>query len=173
MKKLYLIRHAKSSWSEEGVSDYERPLNKRGKRDLIFMANRLKKFGVKPDLIFSSPAKRAKKTAKTIAEIINYNSNKIIYDESLYNSSYIAYRYLLDSLDDTMGSVFIVAHNPTLTEVGERLSGAMLANMPTCSIVCIEFDVKSFQDIEEGSGKIVFFDYPKKHNLSLLAKKGL
>ena len=165
MKKIYLIRHAKSSWSEEGMSDFDRPLNKRGKKDLPFMANRLKEFGVKPDLILSSTAKRAQKSAKVIAEIIDYKTSKISYDESLYDSSYTTYRYLLDSLDDKLNSVFIVAHNPTLTEVGERLSGAILTNIPTCSIVCIEFDVKSFQDIKEESGKVIFFDYPKKHDI--------
>jgi phosphohistidine phosphatase len=165
VKKIYLIRHAKSSWSEEGMSDYERPLNKRGKKDLPFMANRLKEFGIKPDLILSSPAKRAQKSAKTIAEIIDYGMDNITYDEALYDSSYTTYRYLLDSLDDRLNTVFIVAHNPTLTEVGERLSGAILTNIPTCSIVCIEFDVKSFKDIEEDSGKIIFFDYPKKHDI--------
>jgi len=165
LKKLYLIRHAKSSWSEEGMSDFERPLNKRGKKDLPFMANRLKEFCIKPDLILSSPAKRAQKSAKIIAETINYSVDNITYDESLYDSSYTTYRYLLDSLDDKLNTVFIVAHNPTLTEVGERLSGAILTNIPTCSIVCIEFDVKSFKDIEEDSGKIIFFDYPKKHDI--------
>ncbi len=168
MKKIYLIRHAKSSWKEEGKSDFERGLNKRGKEDLIFMAERLHSFGVMPDLILSSPAKRAKKTAQGIAKIIGYDQNNISYQESLYDSSYSSYRYLLDSLDERYNSVFIVAHNPTITEVGEILSGAILTNMPTCSIVCIEFDIKSFKEIEEGKGKILFFDYPKKHRSSLL-----
>lgn len=165
MKKIYLIRHAKSSWSEEGMSDFDRPLNKRGKKDLPFMANRLKEFGIKPDLILSSTAKRAQKSARGIAETIGYSVDKISYDESLYDSSYTTYRYLLDSLDDKLDSLFIVAHNPTLTEVGERLSGAILTNIPTCSIVCMEFDVESFRDIQEESGKILFFDYPKKHDI--------
>jgi len=165
MKYIYLIRHAKSSWSEDGMSDFERPLNKRGRKDLPFMANRLKEFGIKPDLILSSPAKRAQKSARTIAEIIGYNTDNITYEKSLYDSSYTTYRYLLDSLDNKIDSLFIVAHNPTLTEVGERLSGAILTNIPTCSIVCISFNVKSFQDIEEESGKILFFDYPKKHDI--------
>jgi len=163
MKYLYLIRHAKSSWNEECVSDFNRSLNKRGKIDLPFMANRLKELGIKPDLILSSSAKRAKITTKVIAEILDYENHKIVYDEALYDSSYATYRYLLDSLDENKDSVFIVAHNPTLTEVGERLSGFTLTNMPTCSIVCIAFDVKSFRDIKEESGKILFFDYPKKH----------
>ncbi len=165
MKTIYLIRHAKSSWSENGMGDFERPLNKRGKRDVPFMAKRVKEFGVKPDLILSSPAKRAKTTAQSIAKTIGYDEDKISFEDSLYDSSYISYGYLLDSLKESINSVFIVAHNPTLTEVAERLSGAILTNMPTCSIVCMEFDVKSFQDIKEGHGKILFFDYPKKHDI--------
>jgi phosphohistidine phosphatase len=165
MKHIYLIRHAKSSWGEEGISDFDRPLNRRGKKDLPFMAERLKSFDIKPDLILSSPAKRAQKTAKLIAETISYNENDIVYEESLYDSSYTTYRYLLDSLDDKYNTIFIVAHNPTLTEVGERLTGAILTNIPTCSIVCIEFDANSFKDIKEESGKILFFDYPKKHDI--------
>jgi len=165
MKTIYLIRHAKSSWSEIGMSDFERPLNKRGKKDLPFMAKRLKEFGIKPDLILSSPAKRAKKTTKEIAQTIEYSEEKIVYKEALYDSSYINYRYLLDSLDDTVESIFIVGHNPTLTDVGEKLSGAILTNIPTCAIVAMEFDVDCFRDIKEESGKILFFDYPKKHDI--------
>ncbi len=165
MKKIYFIRHAKSSWNEIGLSDFDRPLNKRGKRDLPFMAKRLKSFGILPDLIISSPAKRAKKTAQKIAEIIGYDVDKILYVDSLYDSSYETYRYLIDSLDDSLEEVFIVAHNPTMTEVAERLSGTILTNMPTCSIVCIAFDVEKFRDIKEEGGRLLFFDYPKKHSI--------
>lgn len=167
MKKIYLARHAKSSWKEIGLSDFQRPLNKRGKADLKFMAKRLKFFGVMPDLILSSPASRAKTTAREIAQTIGYEKSDISYIDSLYESSYQTYRYILDSLSEEIDSVFIVAHNPTITEVGEILSGAILTNMPTCSIVCIEFDIKNFKEIEEGSGKILFFDYPKKHKTNI------
>ncbi|MFK5881890.1 MAG: histidine phosphatase family protein [Sulfurospirillum sp.] len=166
MKKIYLIRHAKSSWKEEGKSDFERILNKRGRADLDFMAKRLKFFSIMPDLIISSPAKRAKTTATEIAQTIGYEKSKISYIDSLYESSYQTYRYILDSLEKSIDSVFIVAHNPTITEVGEILSGAILTNMPTCSIVCIEFDIDSFKKIKEGTGKILFFDYPKKHKIN-------
>jgi phosphohistidine phosphatase len=165
MKKLYLIRHAKSSWKEPGLSDFDRSLNKRGKKDLPFMAKRLKMFQIKPDLILSSPALRAKTTAQGIAEIIGYGEENIVYENALYDSSYTNYRYLLDSLDEKYNEVFIIAHNPEITEVGERLSGAILTNIPTCAIVCIEFDTSSFKDITEESGKILFFDYPKKHKI--------
>jgi len=166
MKYIYLIRHAKSSWSEENQSDFDRTLNKRGKKDLQYMAIRLQEFGVKPSIIFSSPAKRAQKTTKIIAETLDFNPKKIVYEKALYDSSYTTYRYLIDSIDDKHETVFIVAHNPTLTEVGEKLTGAILTNIPTCSIVCIEFDVDSFKDIEEECGKVIFFDYPSKHDIA-------
>ena len=165
MKKIYFIRHAKSSWNEAGLSDFERTLNKRGKKDVPFMASRLKSFNVMPDLVLSSSAKRAKKTAQMICETIGYDKDKLSIQDCLYDSSYDIYRYLLETLDDTLTSIFIIAHNPTITEVAERLSGSILTNMPTCSIVCVEFDIESFKNIKEEGGKVLFFDYPKKHKI--------
>lgn len=163
MKKIYLIRHAKSSWSDESLDDFSRPLNSRGKNDVLFMGKRLKKYAVKPDVIFCSPAKRAYKTAKELAKIIDYDKESIVIDDSLYESSYEAYLKTIHNTNDSCKSIFIVAHNPTITEVGERLSGAILTDIPSCAIVGIVFDVKSFKDICEESGQILFFDYPKKH----------
>ncbi|MBE0491022.1 MAG: histidine phosphatase family protein [Sulfurospirillum sp.] len=164
-KKIYLIRHAKSSQKELDLDDFDRPLNKRGKRDVVFMAKRLKHFGIKPDLIISSPALRATTTAQEIAKIIKYKEEDIVYELALYASNYEKYRYLIDSIDPACKSVFIIAHNPEMTEVGERLSGAILTDIPSCAIVCIEFLVDSFTDIKEESGKVLFFDYPKKHKI--------
>lgn len=163
MKKIYLIRHAKSSWKDETLDDFDRPLNGRGKRDVVFMGKRLKLFNVMPNLIYTSPAKRALKTAKEIAKEIECDKKKIISVENLYEGSYERYMELIHATDDKHSSIFIIAHNPAITEVGERLSGAILSNIPTCAIVCISFDVHSFQEICEESGHILFFDYPKKH----------
>ncbi len=163
MKKIYLIRHAKSSWQEEGLDDFSRPLNGRGKKDVAFMGKRLKKYAVLPHVIYSSPAKRAFKTAKELARAIDYDKKDIVVEESLYESSYQHYLDVIHSTKDKHSSIFIIAHNPTITEVGERLSGAILTNIPTCAIVCIAFEVESFKDIREESGHILFFDYPKKH----------
>jgi len=163
MKKIYLIRHAKSSWKDATIDDFERPLNGRGKRDVAFMGKRLKMFEVMPDLIYTSPAKRAEKTAKEIAKEIACDKKKIKLNDTLYEGSYESYLDLIHTIDDHYSSIFIIAHNPTITEVGERLSGAILSNIPTCAIVCISFDVESFKEITEESGHILFFDYPKKH----------
>ncbi|ARU48893.1 SixA phosphatase family protein [Sulfurospirillum diekertiae] len=163
MKKIYLIRHAKSSWKDETIDDFERPLNSRGKRDVAFMGKRLKLFDVKPDIIYTSPAKRAEKTAKELVKEMNYDKKKIKLIDTLFESSYEQYMELIHATDDHYSSIFIIAHNPTITEVGERLSGAILSNIPTCAIVCISFEMESFKEITEESGHILFFDYPKKH----------
>lgn len=164
MKKIYLIRHAKSSWKEEGLDDFSRPLNGRGKKDVAFMGKRLKKYAVLPNVIYSSPAKRALKTAKEFARAIDYDKKNIVIEESLYESSYQNYLNIIHATKDKHNSIFIIGHNPTITEVGEHLSGAILTNIPTCAIVCIAFEVDSFKDICEESGHILFFDYPKKHD---------
>lgn len=163
MKTIYLIRHAKSSWKDETLADFERPLNGRGKRDVAFMGKRLKMFDVNPDVIYTSPAKRAMKTAKELVKEMECDKKKIKSIETLYESSYEQYLELIHATDNNFNSLFIIAHNPTITEVGERLSGAILSNIPTCAIVCISFDVESFKEITEESGHILFFDYPKKH----------
>lgn len=163
MKKIYLIRHAKSSWKDESLDDFSRPLNSRGKRDVVFMAKRLKQFQVKPDTIYTSPAKRALKTTKAIAEELDIGKKKIELCERLYEGSFEDYLSLIHSCDDDKDAIFIIGHNPTITDAGERLSGAILGNIPTCAIVCIAFDVPRFKDIYEESGTILFFDYPKKH----------
>ena len=158
MKQIYLIRHAKTNLATNSISDFDRTISKKGKNDLLHIGNRLKNLKVKPDLILSSPAKRAEKSAKILAQIIGYSESKIQYETSLYDSSYTAYGYLLDSLDNAFSSIFIVAHNPTLTEVARRFSGAIMKNMPTSSVVCL--GVTNFRDIEDDSAKVLFFDYP-------------
>ena len=163
MKKIYFIRHAKSSWKDEELRDFDRPLNKRGKKDAPFMGGRLKSFNVMPDIIVSSPANRAKVTACTIAESVGYDSKEILYDVNLYDSSFEQYEYVIRNLKNDNDSVFIVAHNPDITEVCEIYSDTLIGSIPTCAIVCIEFNVNSFKDILPCKGKLLFFDYPKKH----------
>ena len=86
MKTLYLIRHAKSSWDDTNLDDFERPLNKRGKKDAPNMAKRLKEKGGTPDFMISSPAVRAFDTCKEFAKILGYDKNKIKTDKRLYHA---------------------------------------------------------------------------------------
>lgn len=160
MKTLYFIRHAKSSWKDPLLKDFDRPLNSRGKRDAPFMAQRLKHFNVKPDLILASPALRAKKTAQIIAKTLEC---EITFEPRLYESTIQTYIKILGELHKDINSLFIIAHNPEITLVCEWLTDAILGNIPTSGIVGIEFDLDTLEQLEEGSGKMLFFDYPKKH----------
>ena len=163
MKRLYLVRHAKSSWKNPDLADFDRPLNKRGKRDTPAMANRLKEQGVSPDLILSSPAKRALKTARVIARATGYPKKKIRTDRSIYSDGQSAILELLRSLDHAISEVMVFGHNPDLTVLAEDLSGYRVSNIPTCGIFCVDFDIDAWQDLTADKGRFVSFDYPKKH----------
>lgn len=163
MKTLFLIRHAKSSWKNAGLTDFERPLNSRGKKDAPFMGKVLKKRNVTPDLIFVSPAKRAFKTAKLIAKEIEYPQSKIIVDKAIYEGSVYQILELIQRIDDSNNIVFLIGHNPDFTSLANYLSNYSVTNIPTCGIFCIDFEINSWQQISEGSGIFKFFDFPKNY----------
>ena len=163
MKRLYLIRHAKSSWKNPDQSDIERPLNKRGQRDAPFMGKRLKKQNAKPDIIFSSPAKRASLTAEIIAKKIDYPEDKIAIKESLYATNLPNILNIIHHLEDSIREVMLFGHNPEFTSLANYLTNHYIENIPTCGIFCIDFDIELWKDIDEGTGRFVFFDFPKKH----------
>jgi phosphohistidine phosphatase len=112
MKTLYLVRHAKSSWKYPNLDDFERPLNKRGRKNAPFMGTILKKLKVAPDLLISSPANRAAITARIIAAKINYPLEKIRYRESIYEFSEDALIHVIKQIDDSVNKAMIVGHNP-------------------------------------------------------------
>ncbi|MGB9702996.1 MAG: SixA phosphatase family protein [Candidatus Kapaibacteriota bacterium] len=163
MKRLIIARHAKSSWDNPEISDFERPLNKRGKRDAEFMSNLISSKVDVPDLIIASPALRAATTAKYFAEALNYDYDKIEFSESFYfnGSKYIVEK--LKTLHSSINSVMIFGHNPDITSLASYFSGEFFDNVPTCGVVCLDFDIDNWAKIEEENAKIVFFEYPKKY----------
>ena len=163
MKTLYLVRHAKSSWSKPQLADFDRGLSKRGKRDAPLMGGRLAEHGVCPDLILASPAKRAKKTAKIIAKAIGYPQKNIVFERDIYSTSVKGLLRLLQKESNNNSFIFLVGHNHTITEFAELLTGCRLDNLPTCGIVAITFPVSRWGNVKFGVGKLDFFDYPKKH----------
>lgn len=163
MKRLYLIRHAKSSWSNPGLDDIERPLNKRGKRDAPFMGERLKKYQVCPDLIYTSPAKRARKTAKQIALCVGYPVENIIQKGDIYTSDLNRLLVVIQQTSADVNTLFVVGHNYVLTDMAEYLTGETLINIPTCGIVGMDFEIDSWRDVHGDRAEMLFFDYPKKH----------
>ena len=164
MKRLYLIRHAKSSWAEPGLRDFDRPLNNRGKLDAPFMGKRLADQGIRPDLMLASPAKRARKTAKCIAEAVSYPAKEIVFIDAIYEAAVADLFGIVGQAPDDVDVLFLVGHNYAITDLAESLTGQSLGNIPTGGIAGIEFAVSAWSEIALGSGRLLFLDYPKKHD---------
>lgn len=162
-KKLVLIRHAKSDWSSPGTSDFDRPLNDRGKKDAPMMGKRLKDRGMLPDLIISSPAKRAATTAKLIANEVQYDPANIVWIDRLYHChAYVFEEVITQSgIADDIKTVFVFAHNPGITHFAMDSVRDLNIDMPTCSMVAITFNAEHWHDFANVPRSLLFFDYPK------------
>ncbi|MCI0448670.1 MAG: histidine phosphatase family protein [Chlorobi bacterium] len=163
MRTLYLVRHAKSSWNYPELSDIERPLNKRGKSDAPKMGRLLRKKDESPDLMVSSSAKRAFGTAKRIAKEIGYPVKKIVKDETLYMADTEEFFSVIKDTPDKASKLMLIAHNYGITYFANYISDSSIDNIPTCGIVRIDFKIDSWKDIEKNKGKMIYFEYPKKH----------
>ena len=151
MKTLFLIRHAKSSWDDTALPDKDRPLNDRGRRDAPKMGERLAKRDVKPDLILSSPAVRALRTAEIIAKKLDYR-RKIVVNERLYAVGADDLLDVIHQLGEKMERLMLFGHNPELTELAHRLSGE-ITHMPTCAVAEFTFDAKSWSKIAQDQAR--------------------
>ena len=157
-KILYLVRHAKSSWSNSSLTDRERPLNKRGRRSAPDMGRRMAAQGHRPELIVSSPANRALSTARNIAKELGYEDADIVTDEALYFGSM---QDVLEGLDDRYNRVMVVGHNPTMTYHLNSLANTSIDNMPTCALAVIDFEIPSWSDLYSTGGELLEYDFPK------------
>lgn len=163
MKTLILVRHAKSSWKDSELDDFDRPLNKRGKRDAPFMGKLLSDKGIRPDLIVSSPANRAFATAQEFAKELNYPQNKILLEKIVYDSSCFAMMDLIKDFSDDFKTIILFGHNPCFTSLCNYLANENILNIPTCGIAVISFEIGEWRLVEPGIGKLVSFEYPKKY----------
>lgn len=161
MKTLYLIRHAKSSWKDHSLDDFDRPLNKRGKRDAPFMGELLADNEIFPDIIYSSPAKRARDTAKTIAQKIGY-TKEIVFDERIYEFNFVTLVRIIKEIDNTFESAFLFGHNPILNIFMEEYCG-FDENIPTCGVIKIIFNCDDWKKITPKNCEFIEFEYPKKY----------
>ncbi|MBD0331789.1 MAG: histidine phosphatase family protein [Chitinophagaceae bacterium] len=161
MKILIAVRHAKSSWDEEGLADRDRPLNDRGKKDAPEMAKRLKKKDIKVDLFISSPAKRARRTARFFAEEYKIGKKEIALDEKLYEAGVDNFYEVLQQLDDKVDTVALFSHNPGITDFVNTLTSVRIDNMPTCSMFAAQANTDKWPDFRNSEKDFLFFDYPK------------
>lgn len=162
MKTLFLVRHAKSDWSNHNFSDKERPINQRGLRDAPLMAQRLKLLNIPINEIISSPAVRAWSTAKIFAEFLDYPLPKIKQEPLLYEADVKLFLSVINKLPESKDTVMIFGHNPTLTEMIDYLADHELSKLPTCGIAMIAFDLESWKFISRNTGELKMLDSPKK-----------
>jgi phosphohistidine phosphatase len=161
LKSLLLVRHAKSSWTDTDLNDFDRPLNDRGKKDAPEMAKRLLSKKVKIDAFVSSPAKRAKRTAEAFAKAYDEKKDKIIFIEELYHAGEEGFYEVIKGLKDKYDNIAIFSHNPGITGFANSLTETRVDDMPTCSIFAIKLDTRKWADIKDCAKEFWFFDYPK------------
>ncbi|MBW1749857.1 MAG: histidine phosphatase family protein [Deltaproteobacteria bacterium] len=164
MKQLLICRHAKSSWKNPELADIARPLNRRGKRNAPFMGERLAARGMMPELILSSPAKRARKTAVRLCRGMTAPADMIRINDTLYDSDVPGLLELISTIDDCYGRVMLIGHNPEFTSLVNHLAQIEIYNVPTCGIVAFSLAVNSWQDVQQAQAELLFFDYPKKQH---------
>lgn len=163
MKTLYLIRHAKSDWSIDHLSDIDRPLNERGYSDAHKMSLLLKEKKVVPNLIISSPAVRAISTALIFCRNLNYDPKAIVINKNLYNTSSKEYLQCISKTDNKHHTVLLFGHNPTITNTVNDLSNALTEEMPTCCISGINSTVDTWDAFSKNNNALFYFDFPKNH----------
>ena len=162
MRLLSLVRHAKSSWDYPELSDFERPLNDRGRRDAPRMAEHVLPLMGLPDRLISSPASRAITTARHFADVMQIDERRLSVQPQIYEASEETLLELVRRLDDRDSHVMLFGHNPGFTELAHALARCPFDDLPTCAVVQIELPVKVWHDVSEQCGRVLHHRFPKQ-----------
>ena len=160
-KQLLLVRHAKSSWDDFSIQDFDRPLNERGKKDAPMMAKRLLKRDIEIDAFISSPAKRARKTAEAFAKEYDEKKGDIIFIDELYLASPPVLSDVIKKVDDRYKTIAVFSHNEGITQFANGLTDTRTDNIPTRGVFAVKIKTKDWKEFEEAEKEFWFFDYPK------------
>ena len=159
--RLLICRHAKSSWRDASLSDFDRPLNKRGERDAPEMGRRLAQRSIAPDLIMTSPAVRALATASHYARQLGFPSEQIQRNPLQYSASVATLVGEVRKVDPRVTTLLLVGHNPESTALANALGRLQIDNLPTGGIVALTFPGICWAEMAAGLGTLWFFDFPK------------
>lgn len=159
MKTLYVLRHAKSSWDNADLADFDRPLNDRGKKAAPFMGEVMGRRGFVPHVVLSSPAVRAKETANLVKKGAGWDV-EIEYEERIYEASPQVLLQVAAAMEDRFGSAMIVGHNPGMEGFVRFLTGK-LEPMPTAALAVVDLDITKWEQIDGESGKLRKIIRPK------------
>lgn len=161
-RDLFIIRHAKSDWSFD-VSDFDRPLNTRGFANAPKIAARLSEYSIKPELLVSSPAKRALTTAQLFASQLKIPIGAIQTDDRIYEALPTTLLKIVNEFDNAYHSIALIGHNPGLTLLANYLTDEQIYNLPTCGLVHIRFhDAENWAAVSGGLGSQLWFTFPKE-----------
>ena len=165
MKRVYLLRHAKSSWKEPGLPDRDRPLAGRGRRAAKAIARHLREHRIEPDLVLCSPARRARETLERIEPALGTGAVQV--EPQLYGTTPDALLQLLRDLPETVASVLLIGHNPSLQQLALDLARpsperrALAEKYPTAALATLAFPASSWRDLDVGTGELVAFVRPR------------
>jgi phosphohistidine phosphatase len=168
MKRLYLLRHTKSSWKEDDLSDHERPLAPRGRRAAPPIGVYLRDHQILPDLVLASSARRTQETWELVSLMLP-KPPKVLYEDKLYLATADELLVRLRKVDDEAASLLVVGHNPGLQELAERLFGdgdsdglaKLRGKFPTGGLALYQFDIEHWEDLLPGIGRLTDFVVPR------------
>lgn len=160
-KKLLLVRHAKSDWGDASLSDFNRPLNSRGLKDSLVMAQRIAVHQLVPEKLISSPALRAITTCRLMAENWKKELTNIVEEPTIYESNVPNLLKIVNELDDKYDYVALFGHNNGITDFSVYLTDADLFNIPTCGVALIEFPFDNWEMVSKDTGDLLMYDFPK------------
>jgi len=160
VKTLILIRHAKARKDIPDIADIDRPLAERADEQIAAIGKRLKKYKVMPELVYSSPAKRALGTAECISQIIDFPVERVEVIDSMYQPSVSGLLKIIKKAADSAGSLMLFGHNMEFFDLANYLAVSPIDKFPTCGALCLQFDVNSWSKISKNEGKILFFECP-------------
>ena len=162
LRTLYLVRHAKSSWTDMTLGDFDRPLNSRGLRDAPEMGRRMKLRNIRPDLVLCSPARRTRQTVELLLRELGVSNAAVQFVEAIYEASIADLLHLVRSIPDPVNSAMIVGHNPSIGCLVDQLSGQRLERMPTCAVATLEADTDHWKAFGSQTARLIDFDYPRR-----------
>ncbi len=161
-KTLYLMRHAKAGWMDMHLGDFDRSLTQRGLRDAPEMGQRLKKRGVRPEIILCSPAQRTRQTAELLIKEFGGTIDKVQFDDRIYEADPDTLLDLIRSLPETCSSVMLIGHNPSIGWLANQLSDVQIEQMPTCAIATLELPSSNWKDMGKEAARLLDLDHPSR-----------
>jgi phosphohistidine phosphatase len=159
MKTLLIMRHAKSSWEDSSMSDYERPLNERGIKTSPFIGRVMQENNLQPDSILSSPAKRAMQTALLVKDGGALNA-EIVYNDKIYEASPFQLLEIITATPSDINTLMLIGHNPGMEGLLKLLTGET-HSIPTAALIKVRLNVVNWEDTYNDCGAIEMFIKPR------------